>query len=368
MPKPLRKTGLLNVSVFLLCLLFATGALAAKRPENHLENAYRAEVLALLDAIERTDYNELSRRPDLRQILADEGLLGLTIPTTAQMRTRLDRINFRLIPKFLKPQGSTRHTAFFDPSNDTIYLNGEATHPTQLIGLLGLHELLGIMGAPDQNYELTLLIHAYLKSGSERFSREIQKQFFRHLVLAATYVTGDWLLDLKNNQLAMGGEGNGNGGGTIVGGGGDHFSLALKKLLVDQALAAGDAQQVNWAVMIQIETGPEWQPVRLVPNAVPSVFQHPYRKDVHMALVGKHIPLGEAARSIRTAVAEIHAPAERLIRYECRAFSGAQLRMETPTPAIQTLLSSVTQRYYREMLPLFWAACAGAVRSKNVSH
>jgi hypothetical protein len=156
----------------------------------------------------------------------------------ADIRRQAAKIKVKTLPQLKKPEGASRYSGFFHPASNTIYVSQEITNHSSLHAL-ALHETLGVLGIPDQDYEISVVLSMLLhlqRTAQSDFTREISKAAQRYL--QSGLIAGRIELNLKynrifnqdpntaNQELALA---PGQGGGTLVGGGGDLKSLVIKE-------------------------------------------------------------------------------------------------------------------------------------------
>lgn len=210
------------LSIFLTAALFTS--VHAQAVETDLAASYRRETERLIGVLKASGIKSLGYASPTDVITPDELFVNLQAA-----RIHVD-------PTFQKPVGSTRRSAFFSRDDATIYLDPSASHPLEVRGVLGLHELFGLRGIPDQNYEFSLLLKLYAdraQTGTDETALTgLQSEIKSYLLRRAQYPSLDHFRSRNppDNLLL-------NGSGTLVGGGGDGDGLQLKARLVERVLA-----------------------------------------------------------------------------------------------------------------------------------
>lgn len=165
-----------------------------------------------------------------------------------ELLTRLDKIEFIAVDWLVKPLGASRFSGFSDPFHQRIYVNVSDTMMSALIRPIALHEFFGAVGVEDGDYQLSLLIDAYINlSGASSTSvrpdssmsysfdgrvivlslirdaidLHIQKNFNKFTVLKMTDA---------NNRILL------PDGGSGVGSGGDTKDIYFKQSLLSYFL------------------------------------------------------------------------------------------------------------------------------------
>lgn len=206
------KLRVFSISFFFLLIFFSQIVFAQK----DLAKRYFEETRSVLLSLKNADIEKMACTPSGADCLTPDDLL-----------TTLDTVKFVVTQEFAKPQNATRFSAFYSPTESTIYLNANIKHEQSTLGFIGLHELLGIEGKNDSEFRISLASYEFLKVAEKKWGldkvetlkNEIGTEFFE-------YSTHNTDILNSNNQMSF-------GGATIIGGGGDSRAFVQRILLLD---------------------------------------------------------------------------------------------------------------------------------------
>lgn len=197
-----------------------------------LTDLYRSRTSELLQWLKKSGVEQISCQIEGQNCLSPDELLKI-----------LDETNIVTTSQFQKSKEATRFSAFYDPENKRLLLNELGYQNPHTVGFLGLHELLGIAGRPEEEYQHSLaafvfLSHANLKERvvqselngvilqTEEQKRRLDERLSTFPELLKTDYT-NWRSETSvgeaNRQLEQA-----SGGGTLVGGGGDGLSFEAR--------------------------------------------------------------------------------------------------------------------------------------------
>lgn len=218
-------------SAFGLFLLFVLGAaparagisleLTAAERARPLPELYRAETVKVLSWLKEYGATSFACRT--------EGVDCLTID---QLLATLAVVKFREVERFDKLGPATRWTAFYSPEGKEILLNRQGYQDPTLAGFLGLHELFGILGRPEVEYQLSSMAFLYLSHVNWR-ERVPTPEAIRLIDARMAKLRKALLRDYSSWKTTSSvGEANemllARGGGTLIGGGGDGKSFLTR--------------------------------------------------------------------------------------------------------------------------------------------
>lgn len=185
-------------------------------PQASLEKLYRERINQVLIGLENSGVTEMICTK--QKCLSPREIIRLAAG-----------VNFREIDAFSKPIGALRWTAFSSDLTNTVYLNLSARHDPRVIGYLGLHEILGALGFPEDEYKITraafLLLNLRVIDPNKRAFLVEQ---LRHGFEISLYRNGGSNDPDRELLLPASGSGGRPGGGTVIGGGGDAEALGLR--------------------------------------------------------------------------------------------------------------------------------------------
>ena len=156
---------------------------------------------------------------------------------------RSNQIRFVTVPYIAKPDSANRFSAFSDPVNRTVFINAYDPMINKLLRPIALHEFFMNVGIDDAEYQLALLIDAYLNVSHDlsfafiidpaaaREKRKLLKtlllnamnQYVRHTGGARPFVT----MVEANNKIHL------PDGGSSVGNGGDSNDIFFKREILN---------------------------------------------------------------------------------------------------------------------------------------
>lgn len=226
-----------------------------------LSLAYKEETIAFLEALKESGVEKVACR-DLSS--------GTDCIQISNLISRAASVNWLELNGFVKPHAATRFGAF--ASNSTIYINVNAEHPKQFMGALGFHELLGLDGNSDLEFEVstaaTVLLDLKNRMENEP-SLGLQKLLKRQFDLELNrvqYAVPKFDIDeiqKANGELSLGGS------GIIVGGAGDGETLAAHIVLDRHLLGSAFARRPDLISLVRGRVR-----IELIDGASVSEIQH----------------------------------------------------------------------------------------------
>ncbi|RYG69999.1 hypothetical protein EON80_08745 [bacterium] len=147
---------------------------------------------------------------------------------TAALIEAVTAIRFRVLENFDKAGPATRWSAFYDENSKSILLNRQGYQDPTLAGFLGLHELLGALGRPESEYQLSSIAFLYIAhvNWKERQTTNVGRAFVeRRMGKLKQALERDFSGWRSTNAVAPANEIVVAGGGTLIGGGGDGKSF-----------------------------------------------------------------------------------------------------------------------------------------------
>ena len=226
-----------------------------------LSFSFGFKVFLLLEALFFTKSDALAVReiPDPRastvNFLSKAHEAGLShIYDCSKGKVRLDvlitaaqSVDFLIAESFSIGENSTRWTAFNTGKAGRIFFNRNATIDPTLIGAIGLHEVIGTIGLSDNDYQITALVFFFREISENPYLDDSVKIPLLDAVrlklqdserCASSSNSVKSRIDHSNSNIAYRG-GEGGGGGSIVGSGGDDLALGLKISLMYSLLRIG---------------------------------------------------------------------------------------------------------------------------------
>lgn len=213
------KSFILGLATTLVCTLlsgFSAWAHLPQEPQSSLEKLYRERIDQVLIGLENFGVTEMICTKQKCR-------------TPRQIIHLAASVNFREIGAFSKPIGALRWTAFSSDLTNTVYLNLSARHDPRLIGYLGLHEILGALGFPENEYKITRAAFLLLNLREiDPNKRAFLIEQLRHAFEIAPFRDGGPNDPDRELLVPTSGSGGRPGGGTVIGGGGDAEALGLR--------------------------------------------------------------------------------------------------------------------------------------------
>ena len=192
--------------------------------ESHLEDLYRLKTIQVLRELESLGLNEIACR---------EAEVGLKCLSPRDLIQRLSEVQIKET-EFKKPRLASRWSAFYSNSQEVIYLNTEVPHDPEVAGYLGLHELLGVFGNFDREFEITLSAHLLIHNKELRENKALRNR-----------IEGRWKIEFAGNNLESDLDNAillaKDGGGVIVGNGGDDLTFKLRLQVLKKILTETEA-------------------------------------------------------------------------------------------------------------------------------
>lgn len=185
-----------------------------------METRYPTETKALIQLLENLGFDEI--------LCLEQGKDCLSL---SQMQETFGQIQFKVVQGFDKPEFSTRKSLFYSPGEKIIYINFDGSYEPALAGCLGFHELLGILGREEPEYQYSMAICTLLNE----FNSDLQTlegrievyHFLKEQLDVYEAPKTNSIIHQANQTLKR------SGGGTIVGGGGDSLGLNQRILFYD---------------------------------------------------------------------------------------------------------------------------------------
>lgn len=225
--------GSLNFCHFILCGIILGASVSQAMP---LTETYRTKTLETLNVLEDMQLEKIA-------CLDNFSSIGCLSPQ--HLKKVLAKVEFVELPQFEKPEMATRSSAFYTPHNNTIYLNAEAAHPPEIMGVIGLHELLGIANRHEREYAISMAVEKL----TNRRLYNLSKSDIEFLInKVSDYVPTTEIPTSsieRDNRILM----NGSGGAVVVGGGGDSDSL-LARLQFNRYLSQSVAPKQTAPVIV----------------------------------------------------------------------------------------------------------------------
>ncbi|KYG63982.1 hypothetical protein AZI86_14325 [Bdellovibrio bacteriovorus] len=139
-----------------------------------------------------------------------------------------DQVKWVELESFHKAAGTPRGGAFYSPIENTIYLNKSVPHIRQFIGYVGLHEILGLVGATETDFGISLAAYRAIRL-FDPSSKNLQPTWRWDIIKTDLMTTPEISTlsysDPEYNKLRRSTEG---GGVFVGGGGGDTRSFQLR--------------------------------------------------------------------------------------------------------------------------------------------
>lgn len=197
------------------CFLMASSFLVTSTAwSKTLTEEYKSETIRLLTELEARG---------VRQIACEASNSNCLYPDDLRRSITNEEIKWVELPNFEKSSGATRFSAFNSPANQTIYLNQSAHELHEVIGFVGLHEVIEVKGKEDRGFHISMAA-VQLLSFAPSVDRLQNIGIYERLInLIRTETPSAYAFESpQDRQLQLA------GGGIIVGGGGDTRALALR--------------------------------------------------------------------------------------------------------------------------------------------
>lgn len=186
-------------------------------------------------------------------LLEDQGIHRLacrvkeTCVSVSDLKNSLSSVRVVEVESIAKPQFATRRMAFYAPSENTIYLNKSVSHPDSVKGYLGFHELLGINGVNEIDYQLTLMVVALDKKTKGQWPGSVLRTSDIKNALQGSAYTFNGANNSSSVTDSNSKMESGSGGSvtSIGGGAGDGDALLQRVLLYEYILKHGNAPSLR---------------------------------------------------------------------------------------------------------------------------
>jgi hypothetical protein len=158
------------------------------------------------------------------------------------LRADFATIEYLQLPEFFKPPGASRWTAFHEFGQRRIYVNSGARLDSIVSDTLAFHEAMGALGYAEPDYQVSILVSLYARTARDLSLSEEERA--KSLVLLRKILEAPLTFSADPNpQNRILRRESGQGGGDIVGGGGDGDALSFKLQLLERIERVADSEQ-----------------------------------------------------------------------------------------------------------------------------
>ena len=180
-----------------------------------------------------------------------------------QVKRDADKVQVESVLAFEKRGAASRWSAFNETGKGRVYLNPNETVPPSILPGLAAHEILGALGYPDRNYEvsvLALLLKA--RRGSDAYEPSSIALTETLTNVLVTYLcpgkkNKDLVWQWREYANSRARIRTARGGADVVGGGGDWAAIAYKVKLAEAILTQrSNEKMVGWlrnAITLDLE-------------------------------------------------------------------------------------------------------------------
>lgn len=169
-----------------------------------------------------------------QRLISELGAAKILPPETI---SELRKVKYEIHDGLRKGSGSTRKSAFADPRNRRVLVNGQASFAGDL-KTLAIHEALQAIGWRDTNYENSIIVSILLKDAKSPFVGQEIRASYKSLLRKESIATPIAYKTPGSSQVdRANGEAKSSGGVVLVGGGGDLRSAQIKEKLLAKFLS-----------------------------------------------------------------------------------------------------------------------------------
>ncbi|HRO66006.1 MAG TPA: hypothetical protein PL182_00425 [Pseudobdellovibrionaceae bacterium] len=229
----------------LLSVSLSASPVLAQEPAT-LADSYLRETKKVLQTLKQHDVDAISCRSfSGKDCLTPDDLLAALENKTVQFTESQD---------FTKPDGATRWSAFYETATGKVHLNSAVPHEEDTKGFVGLHEVLGAAGRPENEYHISKAAMVLSKVQDGTFSRlspgERQSALdaLRSQIAKPSPLKRANRIDDANSLLLK------EGGGTAVGGGGDGAGIAQRILFARFLMESWAKSSISGRLPIQFSS------------------------------------------------------------------------------------------------------------------